>query len=47
MAKRANVFHLGGDSSHTEKWPVVTSQKLLFNFIHTNDRNMDTLVLSQ
>lgn len=56
VAKRANVFvvvslsllyltHLGGDSAHTEKWPVVTSQMFLLNFIHTNRRKTDTLVL--
>lgn len=56
VAKRTKVFvavelsllyliHLGGDSDHTEKWPVVTSQMLLLNFTHTNDRKTHTPVL--
>lgn len=59
VAKRANVFtaaslsllyliYLGEDSAHTEKWPVVTSQTFILNFIHINEKKKkNTLVLLQ
>lgn len=58
VVKRTNVFvavslsllypiYLGGDSGHTAKRPVVTSQMFLLHFTHTNDRKMHTLVLLQ
>lgn len=58
VAKTTNVFvavslsllyliYVGGDSAHTEKWPVVMAQMFLLNFIHTNEIKTDTLVLLQ
>jgi len=55
VPKKVNVFvavslsllylnHLGGDSAHAEKGPLLTSQMFLFKFIHTNETKMDILV---